>query len=185
MRYRFRTQRTILPASDLQDHVQLGTNSAWFRRDLIERHKLRFDPRVIPTFEDGHFANRFLLLNPDTEVAFLKSAVYSYRKRADGTSTLDGAKLRPAWCLDVLQIRISRPSKSGATHRRRGSPFHPEDRSLRHPLSLRLPGRPSRASFPKKSSGTGGVFCAAETNFCRHRSNNNQHLRSGSLDRNA
>ena len=103
LRYRFRKERTILPASDLQDHVQLGTNAAWFRRDLIEKHKLRFDPRVVPTFEDGHFANRFLLLNPGTEVAFLKSAVYRYRKRADGTSTLDGAKLRPAWCLDVLR----------------------------------------------------------------------------------
>ncbi len=92
-----------MPASDLQDHIQLGTNTAWFRRDLIERHKLRFDPRVVPTFEDGHFANRFLLLNPDTEVAFLKSAIYRYRKRADGTSTLDGAKLSPAWCLDALR----------------------------------------------------------------------------------
>ena len=103
MRYRFRTERKILPASDLQDHVQLATNSAWFRRDLIERHKLRYDPRVVPTFEDGHFTNRFLLLNPDTEVAFLKGAVYRYRKRADGTSTLDGAKRSPAWCLDALR----------------------------------------------------------------------------------
>ena len=77
--------------------------TAWFRRDLIERHKLRFDPRVFPTFEDGHFANRFLLLNPDTEVAFLKNAVYRYRKRADGTSILDRAKQNPAWCLDALR----------------------------------------------------------------------------------
>ena len=103
LRYRFRTERTILPASDLQDHVQLATNSAWFRRDLIERHKLRYDPRVVPTFEDGHFTNRFLLLNPDTEVAFLTGAVYRYRKRADGTSTLDEAKRSPAWCLDALR----------------------------------------------------------------------------------
>ena len=103
LRYRFRKARTILPASDLQDYIQLGTTTAWFRRDLIERHKLRYDPQVVPTFEDGHFANRFLLQNPDTEVAFLKGAVYRYRKRADGTSTLDRAKLSPAWCLDALR----------------------------------------------------------------------------------
>ena len=103
LRYRFSNERTILPAFDLQDHIQLSTATAWFRRDLIERHKLRFDPRVFPTFEDGHFANRFLLLNPDTEVAFLKNAVYRYRKRADGTSILDRAKQNPAWCLDALR----------------------------------------------------------------------------------
>ena len=89
LRYRFREDRTILPASDLQDHIAIGTNTAWFRRDLIEMHKLRYDPRVVPTFEDGHFTNRFLLLNPCTKVAFVKGAVYLYRKRADGSSTLD------------------------------------------------------------------------------------------------
>lgn len=101
--YRFRNDLTVLAASDLEDHIAIGTNTAWFRRDLIERHKLRYDPRVVPTFEDGHFANRFLLLNPGTKVAFVKGAIYCYRKRADGTSTLDKAKQSPAWCLDALR----------------------------------------------------------------------------------
>ena len=83
--------------------MQLSTATAWLRRELIERYELCYDPRVVPTFEDGHFANRFLLLNADTEVAFVKRPVYRYRKRADGTSTVDGAKLRAAWCLDALR----------------------------------------------------------------------------------
>ena len=103
LRYRFEEDRTILPADDLQDHMQLSAATAWFRRDLIERHGLRFDPRIFPTFEDSHFVNRFLLLNPNSEVAFLKGPIYYYRKRADGTSSLDGAKLTPAWCLDALR----------------------------------------------------------------------------------
>ena len=103
LRYRFEQERTILPASDLQDHMQLSTATAWLRRELIERNELRFDPRVVPTFEDGHFVNRFLLLNAQTEVAFLKRPIYHYRKRGDGSSTLDGAKLTAAWCLDALR----------------------------------------------------------------------------------
>ena len=101
--YRFGPTRTVLPASDLGDYIQIATNSTWFRRRLIDEHMLRYDPRVVPNFEDGHFANRFLLLNPDTEVVFLKEAVYHYRKRADGTSTIDQAKGRPSWCLDSLR----------------------------------------------------------------------------------
>ena len=93
LRYRFEEDRTILPADDLQDHMQLSVATAWFRRDLIEQHSLRFDSRIFPTFEDGHFVNRFLLLNPNTDVAFLKAPTYYYRKRSDGTSTLDSAKL--------------------------------------------------------------------------------------------
>ena len=47
--------------------------------------------------------NRFLLLNAQTEVAFLMRPIYHYRKRGDGSSTLDGAKLTAAWCLDALR----------------------------------------------------------------------------------
>ena len=103
LRYRFREGRTILPADDLQDHMQLSAATAWFRRDLIEQHRLRFDSRIFPTFEDSHFVNRFLLLNPNTDVAFLKAPTYHYRKRSDGTSVLDNAKLSREWLLDSLR----------------------------------------------------------------------------------
>ena len=83
--------------------MQLSVNTAWFRRDLIEQHSLRFDPRIFPTFEDAHFVNRFLLLNPNSEVAFSKAPTYYYRKRSDGTSTLDSAKLSREWFLDSLR----------------------------------------------------------------------------------
>ena len=81
LRYRFTAPRTVLPASDLENHMQLSAAACWLRRELIEANGLRFDPRVFPSFEDGHFLNRLLLLNPRTEVAFIKGAVYFYRKR--------------------------------------------------------------------------------------------------------
>ena len=104
LRYRFKEGRTVFPADDLQDHMQLSVTTAWFRRDLIEKHRLRFDSRIFPTFEDSHFVNRFLLLNPNTEVAFLKVPTYYYRKRSDGTSVLDNATQSREWFLNSLRF---------------------------------------------------------------------------------
>jgi glycosyltransferase involved in cell wall biosynthesis/CDP-glycerol glycerophosphotransferase (TagB/SpsB family) len=103
LRYRFEKQRTIRPADDLQDYMQLSVATAWLRLDPIKKDGLRFDPRIVPTFEDGHFVNRFLLLNSEAEVAFLKEPVYYYRKREDQSSTLDAAKQRREYYLDALR----------------------------------------------------------------------------------
>ena len=103
LRYRFDKKRTTLPASDLRDHIQLATNSAWFRRDKIEQHQLRFDPRVAPTFEDGHFVGRYLILNPETEVVFLKEPIYYWRKRAEANSLVDTATKNKSWYLNQLR----------------------------------------------------------------------------------
>lgn len=62
--------------------------SAFLRLDLIEKHELRFDERIRPNFEDGHFCQRYLLRCEVPKVAFLRSARYHYRKRLDASSTL-------------------------------------------------------------------------------------------------
>ena len=111
-----------------------------------------------PTFEDSHFVNRFLLLNPGTEAVFLKTPTYYYRKRADRTSTLDGAKLKPAWCLDALRYGFLDLLNEAQRIVGRCSLLHPENRSLRHPVSLRVPGRPPRASSAAEFSGAEGIF---------------------------
>lgn len=103
LRFRYTLPRTTLKASDLRDHIQLSAAQVWHRRALIEQHHLRFDARVVPTFEDGHFVNRFLLLNPKTKVSFLKRPVYYYRKRGDGSSSLDRSHASPSWYLDALR----------------------------------------------------------------------------------
>ena len=102
LRYRFGADATM-SAADLGTYIQLTANSVWFRRDLLEATSLRFDPRVVPTFEDAHFCNRFLLRNPNTHVSFLRDPIYYYRKRRDHSSTLDNAKLDIAWYSDVLR----------------------------------------------------------------------------------
>ncbi len=68
---------------------------AFFRRSVIEEHALRFDPRVRPHFEDGHFCCRYLLAHDAPAIGFVSTAAYHYRKRSDGTSTLARALTDP------------------------------------------------------------------------------------------
>jgi glycosyltransferase involved in cell wall biosynthesis len=104
LRYRFEQKRTVLHASDLKDHMQLSASHAWFRRSIIENHQLRFDEKIVPTFEDGHFVNKLLVSNPDTQVIFLRKPTYYYRKRESATSTIDGSAENEAWYLDQLKF---------------------------------------------------------------------------------
>ena len=70
--------------------------AAFMNMQVIEKHEIRFDERIQPNFEDGHFCQRYLLRAGAPEVAFLKSAVYLYRKRADQSSTLQTGQLVPS-----------------------------------------------------------------------------------------
>ena len=78
--------------------------AAFFRLEVIEKHEIRFDDRVRPNFEDGHFCCRYLLAVNEPVVGFLKSARYYYRKRADGSSTLQSGRGDPRRYTDVLEF---------------------------------------------------------------------------------
>jgi glycosyltransferase involved in cell wall biosynthesis len=62
--------------------------SAFFRRERLLEEGIRFDERVRPNFEDGHFTSRYLLAVDDPVIGFAARAHYLYRRRSDGTSTL-------------------------------------------------------------------------------------------------
>ncbi len=77
--------------------------AAFFRLDAIREHGLRFDDRIQPNFEDGHFCQRYLLRAPVRFVAFLRSAEYYYRKRLDQSSTLQTGSIRASRFNEVPQ----------------------------------------------------------------------------------
>lgn len=79
----------VLPVSNPGAHIQLHVNSVFFRRSLIEASHLRFDARVRPCFEDAHFVARYMMRCTNGTIGFVRGARYYYRKRADGSSTLD------------------------------------------------------------------------------------------------
>jgi len=79
----------------LPDFFHGSAAAAFFRADILERERLRFDIQIRPNFEDGHFCSRYLLAANAPLVGFLGTAHYIYRKRADGTSTLQTGLLDP------------------------------------------------------------------------------------------
>jgi glycosyltransferase involved in cell wall biosynthesis len=90
--------------------------SAFFRRERLLDEGIRFDERVRPNFEDGHFTASYLLTVDDPVIGFVARAHYLYRRRSDGTSTLQNSLadarrytnvLRHGY-LDVLQRSAAR-----------------------------------------------------------------------------
>lgn len=78
------------------EFFQNAANASFFLREHIEEHGLRFDPRIRPNFEDGHFIQRYLLRCDRRYVSFLRKAEYLYTKRADLSSTVQTGAMRPS-----------------------------------------------------------------------------------------
>lgn len=82
-----RKDRTV-DLDESRDWFFGGAPAAFFRLRAIRAQGLQFDQRVRPNFEDGHFCVRYLLGHSARHVAFIGSARYIYRRRSDGTSSL-------------------------------------------------------------------------------------------------
>jgi glycosyltransferase involved in cell wall biosynthesis len=80
-----------------------GAHAAFFRRKVVLAEALEFDERIRPNFEDGHFCVSYLLRLERPTVAFVSTAEYTYRKRADRNSTLDTSRADPGRYTTVLQ----------------------------------------------------------------------------------
>lgn len=103
MAYRFKRGTLRLPTSDPKTYFPSSANSCFLRRKALVKHKLRFDPRIQPAFEDRHLLASLLLHEPEWELTILPDARYYYRKRADGSSLLDGSKTKAGWYIDELE----------------------------------------------------------------------------------
>ena len=97
----FRSDRLVdLEESGSRFHG--GAPAAFFRRETLQGHQLRFDGRIRPNFEDGHFTARYLLHHERPQVGFLRGTRYHYRKRSDQSSSLGGSLTDPRRYSDVF-----------------------------------------------------------------------------------
>lgn len=99
--YKFKNGNHLLPISEMEKEIQLSASTAFFRTSDILCNDIFFDKKVKPTFEDAHFIARYLLWNKDGYVAYLGNSNYYYRKREDGSSTLDTAWTKKERFLNV------------------------------------------------------------------------------------
>jgi len=90
LRSLFRDGDTARRLKDHSDYFYGSAPASLFRNDRLQDLGLRFDERIRPNYEDGHLLNRYLLMADDPVVGFLRSAQYHYRRRSDGTATLQG-----------------------------------------------------------------------------------------------
>ena len=104
LKYRFAKGDVVLPLSNLKDHLQLSASTAFFKIDNIRNSHISFDEAMKPSFEDAKFVTDYIL-NTDlsTNAAFLSKINYFYRKRSDGSSTLDGAWKNPLLFSRVIE----------------------------------------------------------------------------------
>ncbi|MGF6572920.1 CDP-glycerol glycerophosphotransferase (TagB/SpsB family)/glycosyltransferase involved in cell wall biosynthesis/lipopolysaccharide biosynthesis regulator YciM [Paraburkholderia sp. GAS333] len=116
MKFRFAKGTQTVDFSKPTSHLQLSVNSAFFDAQIIERHEIRFDERVKPNFEDAQFANLYLMYVRDRNSVFCASAKYFYRKRSNGTSSLDTAWEKEGLYGDVLEHGVLALLRAWAEH---------------------------------------------------------------------
>jgi len=91
LRYRFIKGDTVNPVTNLGKNMQLSASTAMFKTESILERNIEFDNKVKPSFEDAHFVGSYLANFNAGNVGFVSKAKYYYRKRSDGSSTLDTA----------------------------------------------------------------------------------------------
>ncbi|AFU20148.1 CDP-glycerol glycerophosphotransferase family protein [Actinobacillus suis] len=110
LKYRFSNGNKIFPTNDLENFIQLSASTALFKTRLI--NNIKFDEEMKPSFEDAKFVMDYLITNRIIgKVGFISDIQYFYRKREDGSSTLDGAwqnknlfsKVLKHGCLSILE----------------------------------------------------------------------------------
>lgn len=95
LRHQFRSSDRVVDLDANERYFYGSAPCAFFLRARIVEAGLRFDSRIRPNFEDGHFVVMYLLASPTRRTGFVTSAVYNYRKRGDGSSTLQNSLMDP------------------------------------------------------------------------------------------
>lgn len=91
LRYRFASDKNIVSIHKMDKNISLNVNSVFYKRARLLEKDIRFNALIRPGFEDSHFTNNYFLSLDQGMIAFVPGAKYYYRKRQDGSSTLDTA----------------------------------------------------------------------------------------------
>ncbi|EGJ7435584.1 glycosyltransferase [Campylobacter coli] len=87
LNFKFKSGVQVKENYNLDSFIQLSAASCFMNIGYLD--KLLFDEKLKPNFEDAKFINEYLLDNINLKSAFLPTVKYFYRKREDGSSTLD------------------------------------------------------------------------------------------------
>ncbi|EIG8826238.1 CDP-glycerol glycerophosphotransferase family protein [Campylobacter coli] len=102
LNFKFKSGVQVKENYNLDSFIQLFTNSCFVNIDYMAED-IKFDEALKPNFEDAKFINEYLLKNINSKTAFLPKAKYFYRKREDGSSTLDSKLKSKDYYLNVTR----------------------------------------------------------------------------------
>lgn len=92
LKYKFNSKNKKHLISNLDRNIQMSASSTVFKvNESIRNGYCRFNDKIKPNFEDAKFIADYFLYNYDKEIIFIGNAKYYYRKREDGSSTLDNS----------------------------------------------------------------------------------------------
>ncbi|WP_181034571.1 glycosyltransferase [Arthrobacter sp. 08Y14] len=82
-------QGDLLVDLDLNpEYFHMHGPTTFLRREVLEAHKLRFDERIRPKFEDANLIGRYLAVVGRPVVGLVASASYYYRRQRQGGASL-------------------------------------------------------------------------------------------------
>ena len=103
LRKNFGRGNEVVDLNRFPNRIHLSAGTAFLPLDRLREAGIGFDPRIRPTFEDGHLIGLLLLRSRSPQVGFIPTAEYYYRKRADGTSSVQSA-----WTRDDKYVAVPR-----------------------------------------------------------------------------
>lgn len=103
LRGEFKNDVSLYNVTDDYLPITLSASKSFFRMREIGDGNALFDEEIKPNFEDAHFLNCYLLSLHEGRVAYLGKPIYYYRKRDNGTSTLDSSWETPDKFSTVLE----------------------------------------------------------------------------------
>lgn len=102
LKYRFKDNVTKIPVTNMDNYVNLFVTVTFFKMKHLRNSGLEFDSKIKPHFEDGKYLADYLLYVYQGNIAYVKNAIFYYRKRGDGNSTIDTAWLKKEKFFDLL-----------------------------------------------------------------------------------
>ena len=103
LRFRFAHGNRTVDLERFPRNFHMHIASSCLRVPVLRASGLSFDERVRPVFEDAHLLAKYLLIAEQPTIAFIDTALYHYRRRGDGSSTMQAAKADPRRYTDVLE----------------------------------------------------------------------------------
>ena len=86
LHFKFKHDETVADLMKRPECIQLFVSSGFLNFDALRQSGLLFDGKVRPSFEDAHLINRLVIQQGNYKIAYLKNAVYYYRRRQSANS---------------------------------------------------------------------------------------------------